>query len=65
MKLYYRLEEFDQCKADAKEQSIRHRCGVHVTRTATDHLGECFVLSDWYDGNNTVVSYESGRELTF
>lgn len=64
MKLYYRPDELDQCKADAKEHSETYRCVVQISH-ALDHREQpCYVISDWYDRHNCVARYSNGRSLT-
>lgn len=48
----------------AKEISKRESCVQHVNRSyarQTDHVG--YHVSDWYDCDSTVRSFEHGREL--
>lgn len=63
MKMFYTPDELEQAKADTKEYSETHRCAAHLCH-ALDHREQpCYVISDWYDGNNRVASYENGRCL--
>lgn len=62
MKLYYPLDELEQCKADAKAASAEQGCVFHVARCGTDQ-GEVYLISDWHDSATNVVSYCDGEEL--
>lgn len=54
-------------KSDAIEvaQYISKKEGVvqHVNQLRPSASGKSFVVADWYDADETVISFENGREL--
>ncbi len=49
--------ELQKIKEQAKEES-KDGCVRHVNRTHNS-----YIISDWYDSDSTVTSYENGRQF--
>lgn len=53
------MNNLNDAKEKAKEISKKEDVAQHVNKISNDE----YEISDWYDKNKTVASYESGREL--
>jgi len=51
--------DFEQVKAEAQRISREEGVVQHVNQVGNDR----YKISDWYDDDNTVVSFENGRQL--
>lgn len=52
-------DNFEQAKAEAQRISREEGVVQHVNQVSDNR----FKVSDWYDGDNTVISFENGRQL--
>lgn len=50
---------YDEACLSAKNESIKHNCVQHVLR----YKDGIYYVSDWYDCDTVVVTYESGIKL--
>ena len=55
-------QELQIAKEEAKQKSRDEGCAVHVNHRVEGNR-DTYFLSDWYDSDSTVASYENGREL--